>query len=249
MELERKNSLPLPPEQPNPFQRLLKNPLLPLKWIYQLIGFYYLLHMSIFIFVLLNAAWLFYLIDFAGFTDSLFTVVSAMTCTGLITVDTHALNFAAQFLIWWLIWTGSFIFHSFFPLMIRAFRFRKAISEGAGRAPEAAIEQLRIQYHAIIVLFIVSVLYFASIQVFTSVFMIIYSYLDDDVLAIYNENNVNFAWGSIFLTISGFNNAGFSLFSQNMIQFQSEWVPLTVFGIMILLGNTDLSTEPCFSIT
>src|SRR5689334_1662860 len=31
---------------------------------------------------------------------------------------------------------------------------------------------------------------------------------------------------------------GFSPFSQNMVQFNREWVPLTVLTILILLGNT-----------
>lgn len=52
-----------------------------------------------------------------------------------------------------------------------------------------------------------------------------------------NGLNVNPAWCAIFLSFSAFNNAGFSIFSDNFISIQTHSVTLIFCALLVMLGN------------
>jgi Trk-type K+ transport system membrane component len=53
-----------------------------------------------------------------------------------------------------------------------------------------------------------------------------------------DKGPVNGVWFAFFHTISGFNNAGFSLFSSNLVPFRESRVLLLVLSVLIAAGNT-----------
>jgi len=200
------------------FLRLLKN--LP-RNIVNFIGIYLLIVFTYFSFIALMASWIYYVAEPPGYLDSLFTVVSALTCTGLITFDTSQVPFGGQFIIWLLILTGSSVFNTVFPLFLRLYRFQRLLWSSTKTCDTRWVV---VQRNAILVLIVSALGYVFFVQLGTAIFLIIYSRADRDILDIYDQQGVNYVWGSFFFTASAFNNAGFSLFATNTIPFASEWV-------------------------
>lgn len=50
--------------------------------------------------------------------------------------------------------------------------------------------------------------------------------------------DINAVFFGVFETVSSFNNTGFSLYVDNLISANSQWVVLVVMGCMILIGNS-----------
>lgn len=60
-----------------------------------------------------------------NYVDCLFTATSAATATGLITLNTQLLRGETQLVLLILFISGSPLIHSFFPVVIRRFYFKK----------------------------------------------------------------------------------------------------------------------------
>ena len=200
------------------FLRALKN--LP-RDIVDFFGIYLLLVFAYFTFVSMMASWIYYVAEPPGYLDSLFTVVSAITCTGLITFDTSKVPFGGQFIIWLLILIGSTVLNTVFPLFLRLYRFQRLLWSSTKTCDTRWVV---IQRNAILLLLASVLGYFLFVQLGTAIFLISYSRADRDILNVYDGQGVNYVWGAFFFTASGFNNAGFSLFATNFVPFASEWV-------------------------
>jgi Trk-type K+ transport system membrane component len=201
------------------------------------VGVYTMIHWVYFVFLSLMSSWIYFLISPAnlGYTDSLFTSVSALTCTGLITYDTSAVGFAAQFFIFLCILLGSSVLNSSFPLLLRIYRFQRVLWTAD---PKSDTRWVVVQRNAVVVILLTVCTYYFVIQLIAAVFLVIYTRADSEVLDIYDQQAVQYVWGSVFYAVSAFNNAGFAVFASNLIPFASEWLVLTVVAILILLGNT-----------
>lgn len=160
-----------------------------------------------------------------SFTDALFTSASAVSCTGLVVLDTAAhFSFFGQVVILVLIQLGGFSFMIISAsllivigrrLNLRDFRFSDAL--GASSRPEYV--KFALQTVALTLLFEgigILLLYYQFQNIMPS----------DDVL-----------WKSIFHSISAFNNAGFSILSGSFTELNTNgYLLLTISGLIILGG-------------
>ena len=161
-----------------------------------------------------------------SFVDALFTSASAISCTGLAVLDTLThWSFFGQVVILVLIQLGGFGFMliSAYLLIVFGrhlnlldFRFSNALDVSS--RPEYI--KFALQTIAITVLFEgvgILLLYYRFSRIASS----------DDVL-----------WNSVFHSISAFNNAGFSIMSEDVAKglFTDNFLLLTISGLVILGG-------------
>lgn len=192
-----------------------------------------------------------------SFVNALFTGFSAITLTGLIVEDTSKLSSASVGIIACLFQLGSTVFLSIFPILVRMFYFRKFngakyyksiamsdkktanISRPKGSKNLSEQDKMNLQYSSLYIL----------LWIIISYILIFYllGYLSFELYLRYNRNannilksNTRFSVTTfaIFHTLSSFNNAGFVLFSQNLIPFQRDPFILLLTGSLILLGFT-----------
>ncbi|ORX96978.1 TrkH-domain-containing protein [Basidiobolus meristosporus CBS 931.73] len=103
-----------------------------------------------------------------------------------------------------------------------------------------------LEYRGLLKLQTILPLYFVGFQLVIALLIRLWFALSREVTASTLTNNsnenptpVNPWWFSFFITISAFNNVGFSLVDQNMVPFQTRSVFLLVcLSVLILVGNT-----------
>jgi Trk-type K+ transport system membrane component len=182
---------------------------------------------------------LIYLVEGCAFIDAFFVATSAMTCTGLTTLDVSKATLATQIILMFLFFIGSPALATAFPLVIRLIRFQKMFATMPPHAFDST--DLQLEYsrrNAIVLMLVIVVGYYALVQLLAATFLSIYSATEPDAIAIYKQYNVDSTWSSFFLSAAGYNNTGFTLFPNSVIPFSDQWCPLLVMMLLILLGNT-----------
>jgi trk system potassium uptake protein TrkH len=156
-----------------------------------------------------------------SFVDALFTATSAACVTGLVVVDTATyFTPAGQAYILLLIQLGGLGMIAFTSLIILAVGGRLSLRHealaGAG-ADAAQIDPRRLAFDVVRFTFLIEAAGAAALYV---LWLPRFGWRDA-------------AWPAVFHSVSAFCNAGFSVFSDNLIGFQDA--PLTLLVIMLLI--------------
>ncbi len=174
------------------------------------------------------------------FVDALFMATSAASQTGLQSLDMGSLTTGSAVVIMVLSILGSQILMSAVPVMIRRYYFEqhasKAIADEEERRRVLEIETL--EYRALSWVTTIVLCYWLALVTFSFITIGLYLQFNE---AGYNQCvNAGFSpwFWSIFHTITALNNAGFGLFSDNLMSFMSHPLVLIVLSINILFGNT-----------
>jgi Trk-type K+ transport system membrane component len=123
---------------------------------------------------------------------------------------------------------------SLLPLMIR-----RRYMHNHAKDVDSRRDLLGIQYRAMGRLMWIIIGYIGVSYVASFLFLVVFIYLSPNLKEIIAQQGVSGpASFASFHVISSFNNAGFSLFSTNLIPFRDASVVLMVLGALILLGNT-----------
>ncbi|MDU7693467.1 MAG: potassium transporter TrkG [Helicobacter sp.] len=160
------------------------------------------------------------------FVDAFFTAVSAITCTGLIVRDT-GLDFtpAGQGIILFLVQLGGFGYMIMLGLIYILLRKKMSNSE------KMMLKEI-IYYNDLsnLHIFIRRVfLYVLIIESIGAVFLSIdFGYRFGFIEGIYH---------GIFHSISAFNNAGFSTFSKNLLDFREDLIVNVVVSLLVIFGG------------
>jgi trk system potassium uptake protein TrkH len=166
-----------------------------------------------------------------GWTDAFFTAASAVCVTGLIAVDTATyFTMRGQALVLVLIQLGGVGMITFTTLIILALgrrlslRHELIVSPGAERAPNVRIETLAV-----------------SVVRFTLTFEIAGAVLLYSIWAP-RMGWIDAIWPAVFHAISAFCNAGFSVFTDSLMGYQSSPALLLVIMVLIIAGGIGFLT-------
>ena len=166
--------------------------------------------------------------EFTPFLDALFTATSAVTVTGLVTVDTATFwNTSGHVIIAALMQIGGLGFMSTATFLLVIFTQRITLSNQLFMGDSLGVTHssglLRLTIQVVILTLIIQVVAFL---------ILLWRFLPQ-----YQAGEAT--WQAVFLAISGFNNAGFTILpeSKSLAIFRAEiWVIGTV-TILIILGS------------
>ncbi|PPT05860.1 Potassium uptake protein integral membrane component KtrB [Geitlerinema sp. FC II] len=170
------------------------------------------------------------------FVTALFTATSATCVTGLIVVDTGSYySVWGQLVILLLIQVGGlgYMTATTFLLLLlgRKFRvrYKVALQESLDSAGLSSVSQL-----------IQSVVAMTVVIELTGVFCLLVTFVPDFGFR-------GAIWQSVFHSISAFNNAGFSLFSDSLMGYvSSPWINFAIAALIILGGIGYQTIMECF---
>lgn len=165
------------------------------------------------------------------FIDTAFTAVSAVTVTGLATVDTGTTwSPFGQAVLLGLIQLGGLGMVTSGTLMMMLVSRRLGLTTRLAaqqEMPGFSLGDLRdILRFALLVTFVLEAVLSLLLML---VFLLRYGYGPGDA-----------AWYGFFTTVSGFNNAGFALFPDSLMSFQSDPFVLLIVAAAIILGGLGL---------
>lgn len=179
-----------------------------------------------------------------SFADALYTAVSAVCVTGLITLDTATLSVASQVVIFVLIFLGGGVLWSVVPVLVRRFYFRRALRAEISRlalSPNAFQDILRqeIEYRALgwVRTIVLAQVFLWPLCVGTILGAYFSFSSPSNGLSMLSENNLNPWWFSFFLSFSAFGNAGFSLLPDNVMGLVESRVFMLLCCLLIVMGN------------
>lgn len=161
-----------------------------------------------------------------SYVDALFTSASAICVTGLTTVDFSRFSFPAQVTVMILIQVGGFG-------VITAFRLLwlgrgEDLSMGSAQTLGSVLDCDGRQQTVLQILASTAKITIAAELLGCTV---LYFLVQDSI------HDMSPFWFSVFHTISAFNNAGFGLYSDNLVQFQNDVFVNLAFAGMIILGG------------
>jgi trk system potassium uptake protein TrkH len=160
-----------------------------------------------------------------GFIDALFTSTSAVCVTGLIVLDTpNHLSLFGQVVVLLLIQAGGLGYMVLTTVVIFALGGKLSLQERS-----ALREQLNLQTGERLVRFTMSVFRLT----------LAFELAGAAVLALnwWPEHGPRALWLGLFHSVSAFNNAGFSLFPDNLIRYRGDIVVNLVITALIICGG------------
>ncbi len=157
---------------------------------------------------------------------ALFTSTSAVCVTGLIVVDTGTyFSPFGQGMVLALIQLGGLGYMSATTLLLLL------IGRRLGLKDRLAIQQaMETSELANVNMLLISIISMTLILELTGAFLLIPTFVEDFGLR-------RSLWLAIFHSISAFNNAGFSLFEDSLVQYAESWWPIAVISALIILGG------------
>ncbi len=159
------------------------------------------------------------------FIDALFTSASATSVTGLIVISTaETFTFVGEFIILALIQMGGIGYMSLVIIFFLSFNQKLNIDEK--RAMKQSLDLPTLHVGA----FAKKILAFVLFIEFVGAIILTFRFLD-------NYEFPKAVWFGLFHSISAFNNAGFSLFSDVLIGYQSDTIVLLTICFLIILGG------------
>lgn len=160
-----------------------------------------------------------------SYLDAVFTTTSAITDTGLIVLDTPKdFTIFGKMIILLLIQIGGLGYmgmSTFFMLTLRrkvSYRDRLILAESLNFPGAGGL----IKFLRRVFVFIISIELMGTVLLFISY---------------YNSNILQTLWRSVFHAVSAFNNAGFSLFSDNMVAYRKSLPINFIIASLIFLGG------------
>src|SRR3989338_2533934 len=163
-----------------------------------------------------------------SYIDSLYYAASATSATGLMSTDFSKEGGGTQILVFLMMLVSGAVFESMIPIMLRIWRLKQT-----GESYTVSIKQSEVYIILGVITF-----YWFILQLFGFLILGFYIQFSEAGSTVMETNNVNAWWWSIFQTVSSFNNCGFSLLSDSLVQFNTQIFVLIFCGGLILLGNT-----------
>ena len=159
------------------------------------------------------------------FIDALFTAASATSVTGLIVTSTSEnFTFLGEFIILVLIQMGGIGYMSLVIIFFVFIKQKLNIDEKRAMKQSLDLPNLHVGGFAKRILFFVLFIEFIGAIILTIQFLEKYEFVDA-------------LWFGIFHSISAFNNAGFSLFTDALIGYKSDTISLVTICLLIILGG------------
>ena len=159
------------------------------------------------------------------FIDALFTAASATSVTGLIVTSTSEnFTFLGEFIILALIQMGGIGYMSLVIIFFVFIKQKLNIDEKRAMKQSLDLPNLHVGGFAKRILFFVLFIEFVGAAILTIQFLEKYEFVDA-------------LWFGIFHSISAFNNAGFSLFTDGLMGYKSDTISLVTICFLIILGG------------
>ncbi len=159
------------------------------------------------------------------FIDALFTAASATSVTGLIVTSTSEnFTFLGEFIILALIQMGGIGYMSLVIIFFVFIKQKLNIDEKRAMKQSLDLPNLHVGGFAKRILFFVLFIEFVGATILTIQFLEKYEFVDA-------------LWFGIFHSISAFNNAGFSLFTDGLMGYKSDTISLVTICLLIILGG------------
>lgn len=159
------------------------------------------------------------------FIDALFTAASATSVTGLIVTSTSEnFTFLGEFIILALIQIGGIGYMSLVIIFFIFIRQKLNIDEKRAMKQSMDLPNLHVGGFAKRILFFVLFIEFIGAIILTIQFLGKYEFKEA-------------LWFGIFHSISAFNNAGFSLFTDGLMGYKSDTITLITICFLIILGG------------
>ena len=159
------------------------------------------------------------------FIDALFTAASATSVTGLIVTSTSEnFTFLGEFIILALIQMGGIGYMSLVIIFFVFIKQKLNIDEKRAMKQSLDLPNLHVGGFAKRILFFVLFIEFVGAAILTIQFLEKYEFVDA-------------LWFGIFHSISAFNNAGFSLFTDALMGYKSDTISLVTICLLIILGG------------
>lgn len=202
---------------------------------------YFWLHLIFWTFLALSVGGLLMATGVSNYADALFMSTSAISATGLATIDLSTSSTGTQVIIFFAMWVSGAVFESTIPLMMSVdvvrekHKRRLALENWSSDLPPPPPPP---EKKAVYLCITVAYIYYGALQV---LFFLIVGYFFQFSTAgqnVMEANNISAWWFSLFQIASAFNNCGFSLLPDSLMQIATSSWPLTCFALMVLLGNT-----------
>ncbi len=159
------------------------------------------------------------------FIDALFTAASATSVTGLIVASTSEnFTFLGEFIILALIQMGGIGYMSLVIIFFIFIKQKLNIDEKRAMKQSMDLPTLHVGGFVKRILFFVLFIEFIGAIILTIQFLGKYEFKEA-------------LWFGIFHSISAFNNAGFSLFTDGLIGYKSDTITLITICFLIILGG------------
>ena len=159
------------------------------------------------------------------FIDAIFTAASATCVTGLIVTSTSEnFTFLGEFIILALIQMGGIGYMSLVIIFFVFIKQKLNIDEKRAMKQSLDLPNLHVGGFAKRILFFVLFIEFVGAAILTIQFLEKYEFVDA-------------LWFGIFHSISAFNNAGFSLFTDGLMGYKSDTISLVTICLLIILGG------------
>lgn len=159
------------------------------------------------------------------FIDALFTAASATCVTGLIVTSTSEnFTFLGEFVILTLIQIGGIGYMSLVIIFFLFIRQNLNIDEKRAMKQSLDLPTLHVGGFLKKILLFVLLIELIGAIILTTQFWEKFEFLDA-------------LWFGIFHSISAFNNAGFSLFTDSLMSYQSDTISILTIGFLVILGG------------
>ena len=159
------------------------------------------------------------------FIDALFTAASATSVTGLIVTSTSEnFTFLGEFIILALIQMGGIGYMSLVIIFFIFIKQKLNIDEKRAMKQSMDLPTLHVGGFVKRILFFVLFIEFIGAIILTIQFLGKYEFKEA-------------LWFGIFHSISAFNNAGFSLFTDGLMGYKSDTISLVTICLLIILGG------------
>jgi trk system potassium uptake protein TrkH len=159
------------------------------------------------------------------FIDAIFTAASATCVTGLIVTSTSEnFTFLGELVILTLIQIGGIGYMSLVIIFFLFIRHKLNIDEKRAMKQSLDLPTLHVGAFTKRILSVVLIIELIGAVILSYQFMDKYEFLDA-------------LWFGLFHSISAFNNAGFSLFTDSLMSYQSDTISLFTISLLVVLGG------------
>ncbi|KJE95905.1 hypothetical protein CAOG_006299 [Capsaspora owczarzaki ATCC 30864] len=168
-----------------------------------------------------------------SFVDAIFMSTSAVTQTGLSSVDVAELHQGTQAVLIIVMMFGGSMIMTVAPVIMRKFYFRKQLRRHH-------IESYRkdlAEYNALNALLRIVPILWGTCLISFYLMLYIYCIANDGAIQVMEANNQTTAWFALFQTVSAFHNCGLSTISTNIVPFRFQYFPLLLISLMTVTGN------------
>ena len=182
-----------------------------------------------------------YMAGIPDYADCLFQAISALSATGLSTIDVSQTSLSVQIIIFAGMMLSGAVLESTYPLamsveVVRQKHKRQLLWDGWSEdepPPDPPPEK-----KAVYLCLIVAYVYWLVVQLLFFVPLAYYYSFSTKGQQLMEDKQLNSLWFAGFMTVSSFNNAGFSLLSDSIMQLATHELSLFLISALVLLGNT-----------